>query len=293
MSDVDGFAGKVALVTGGTSGTGFRTAEHLARRGAIVVVNGRSVERGAEAVAKLRGISESVYFASGNCADYASVMSVVEETRRHTGHIDILVSAGAEGIGGQIPFENISCSHNFKQTLGSSVNGWMDVSSSAGLTPTVIPKTVRDYAKENFKFYPEPLNGVAASEGALISTMADAISKAKSRNPEKIAAAARKLSFKNSAGSQYPYFSQLGGVKFDKSQDNVAFIPPIIQFAGTDLQHVTVCVWRGSCALQPHTLHTDVAPLWTCLALRNGQNYSKLKYIYESTLFLERYDGVG
>jgi hypothetical protein len=39
--------GKVALVTGSTSGIGARTAEQLARAGATVILNGRSEDPGA------------------------------------------------------------------------------------------------------------------------------------------------------------------------------------------------------------------------------------------------------
>jgi NAD(P)-dependent dehydrogenase (short-subunit alcohol dehydrogenase family) len=49
----DLLAGKVALVTGSTSGIGMRTAEQLARAGASVIINGRSEERSLAAKAEL------------------------------------------------------------------------------------------------------------------------------------------------------------------------------------------------------------------------------------------------
>ena len=51
-------AGKVALITGGTGGVGLETGLRLARRGALVVVTGRSPEGGERALAQLRAVSD-------------------------------------------------------------------------------------------------------------------------------------------------------------------------------------------------------------------------------------------
>jgi len=50
----DLLAGKVALVTGSTSGIGLRTAEQLAAAGAVVILNGRSAASGGAALDELR-----------------------------------------------------------------------------------------------------------------------------------------------------------------------------------------------------------------------------------------------
>jgi 2-hydroxycyclohexanecarboxyl-CoA dehydrogenase len=98
------FAGRTALITGGSSGVGFRVAERLAEAGACVFINGRSADRGERAAAKLRQASQDVHFIAGDCASYPDVAAVVDTVRSLAGRLDILVSAGAEGDAGPTPF---------------------------------------------------------------------------------------------------------------------------------------------------------------------------------------------
>lgn len=100
--------GKVALVTGGTAGVGLRTAELLARAGAKVIVSGRSAANGEKALAGLREIGPDVAFEAGDLNDYAQVTRLVEAAAARFGRLDILVSAGAEGLVGPKPFAQMT-----------------------------------------------------------------------------------------------------------------------------------------------------------------------------------------
>jgi NAD(P)-dependent dehydrogenase (short-subunit alcohol dehydrogenase family) len=83
--------GKTALVTGGTSGIGLAATRLLARAGAEVVITGRDVQRGKNAMhaAQEDGV---VRFIPADLADLASVA----ELSRQSGPVDILVNnAGA------------------------------------------------------------------------------------------------------------------------------------------------------------------------------------------------------
>ena len=71
-------AGKVALITGGTAGVGLETGLRLARRGARVVVTGRSPEGGERALAQLRAVSDLACYEPGDAGDPASITSLVD-----------------------------------------------------------------------------------------------------------------------------------------------------------------------------------------------------------------------
>jgi 2-hydroxycyclohexanecarboxyl-CoA dehydrogenase len=108
MASPGGFKGKAALITGGSGGIGLAIAEQLAGAGAQVFVNGRSAERGEQAVARLREISQDAHFIAGDCASYRDVAAVVDAVRSAAGRLDVLVSAGAEGETGPAPFAELT-----------------------------------------------------------------------------------------------------------------------------------------------------------------------------------------
>ena len=102
------FKGKTALVTGASGGIGFHIAEQLAESGAQVFINGRSVERGEQAQARLRQISQDILFIAGDCASYEDAAAVVSTARSLAGTLDILISAGAAGETGPTPFAEMT-----------------------------------------------------------------------------------------------------------------------------------------------------------------------------------------
>ncbi|MEH2085751.1 SDR family NAD(P)-dependent oxidoreductase [Nostoc sp.] len=82
--------GKSALVSGSTAGIGLAIALGLAQEGASVIVNGRSEERVAQAIAKIKDSTPDAKV-SGVVAD-AGTASGVEKLIQEVPHVDILIN---------------------------------------------------------------------------------------------------------------------------------------------------------------------------------------------------------
>jgi NAD(P)-dependent dehydrogenase (short-subunit alcohol dehydrogenase family) len=91
------FAGKSALITGGTSGLGAEAARQLLAEGASVVVTGRDRERGA-AIERELSPSGSIAFLEADARSPAAADEAVGETKRRFGGIDILVASAGVGV---------------------------------------------------------------------------------------------------------------------------------------------------------------------------------------------------
>ncbi|MEU3334867.1 SDR family NAD(P)-dependent oxidoreductase [Streptomyces sp. NPDC006668] len=92
MGSLD-LAGRVALVTGATSGIGAATAALLAERGAHVLVAGRDVSRGEGLVAAIRGRGGKADFVAADLREVESVRRLAQEAvHLGGGQVDILVN---------------------------------------------------------------------------------------------------------------------------------------------------------------------------------------------------------
>ncbi len=90
--------GKVAVISGGTSGIGARTAELFVAEGAAVVIGGRRELEGKELASRL---GSSVRFVRADVSVETDVESLIGRTVEEFGRIDILVNNA--GVGGQPP----------------------------------------------------------------------------------------------------------------------------------------------------------------------------------------------
>ena len=92
-------AGKVAVVTGGSSGIGRATALIFAREGAKVVVADVNVEGGAETVPLLNAAGGEAVFVQTDVARAAEVETLVKKAVETYGRLDCAFNnAGIEGV---------------------------------------------------------------------------------------------------------------------------------------------------------------------------------------------------
>jgi NAD(P)-dependent dehydrogenase (short-subunit alcohol dehydrogenase family) len=90
--------GKVALITGGTSGIGRDTAILFAKHGAKVALTGRRKQEGEEAAKLARAAGGEAIFLQGDVSQAADVQMFVQTTVEKFGHLDVAFNnAGIEG----------------------------------------------------------------------------------------------------------------------------------------------------------------------------------------------------
>jgi NAD(P)-dependent dehydrogenase (short-subunit alcohol dehydrogenase family) len=110
-------AGKIALVTGGSSGIGLGIAKHFAKEGARVFIVGRRQSELDKAVAGIDGNAATIQGDISNLPDLDRVYATIQA---RAGHIDVLaVNAGVYEFGklGEITEEQ------FDRTFNTDVRG--------------------------------------------------------------------------------------------------------------------------------------------------------------------------
>ena len=127
MTDA-GLQGKVALVTGSSSGIGAATARMLAEAGATVVVNSStSVEAGVALAAELPGAS----YVQADVADENGAQALVATTVQRHGRLDILINnAGTTAV---IPHPDLTAATPdvWRRIFGVNVIGTWQVTVAA------------------------------------------------------------------------------------------------------------------------------------------------------------------
>ena len=94
------FTGKVALITGGTSGIGRATAIAFAEQGAYVVIAGRREAEGAESLTLVQKAGGTGLFVRADVNDESEIEAMVAKTLERFGRLDFAFNnAGVGGLG--------------------------------------------------------------------------------------------------------------------------------------------------------------------------------------------------
>ena len=111
--------GKIAVVTGCTSGIGYETMRVLAKRGCYVIGTGRTLEKADAACRSVQGVTSAVQL---ELSDFDSVVACAEKIRSLQSPIDILVcNAGYRGGGNECQVINGIEKHFLVNHLGHYV----------------------------------------------------------------------------------------------------------------------------------------------------------------------------
>jgi NAD(P)-dependent dehydrogenase (short-subunit alcohol dehydrogenase family) len=103
-------AGKICLITGGTSGIGKSTAQALANMGATVVIVGRNAPKTAQVVEEIRAASgnQNVDFLLADLSSQQEVQRLADEFKRKYSFLHILINnAGAAFLKRQLSVDGL------------------------------------------------------------------------------------------------------------------------------------------------------------------------------------------
>jgi NAD(P)-dependent dehydrogenase (short-subunit alcohol dehydrogenase family) len=96
-------SGKVALITGGTTGIGYASALLFLQSGAKVAITGRVKETGEDAIRKLKrqGFKECL-FIQGDVSKSVDAKRMIEESLRQYGKLDVLFNNAGVWVSGDV-----------------------------------------------------------------------------------------------------------------------------------------------------------------------------------------------
>jgi NAD(P)-dependent dehydrogenase (short-subunit alcohol dehydrogenase family) len=114
------YSGKVAIITGSSRGIGKAIAVELAKKGALIVLNGRNAERLSEAEQELLGIQPDVIAVCSDVSTLDGCQTLIEKTIERHGKIDILVNNVGVSMRGNVADLNPEV---FKTVFESNVLG--------------------------------------------------------------------------------------------------------------------------------------------------------------------------
>lgn len=96
---MEGFKGRIALITGAGRGIGYAIAKRLAEEGAIIIINDIAIELAEKAAKELTNLGYQARASVADISQEEQISQMFESFFQEYGHIDILVNnAGISGV---------------------------------------------------------------------------------------------------------------------------------------------------------------------------------------------------
>ncbi|MED1792107.1 SDR family NAD(P)-dependent oxidoreductase [Brevibacillus nitrificans] len=162
------FQGKVAVITGGSSGIGKAVAIELVKHGAAVVINGRREQALIEAAKEIDPTGERVAYVAGDISDPKLAERVIAEGLSRFGRIDTLVNNA--GIFVAKLFTDYTA-EDFESVMSTNVAGFFHITQRTLTEMTkvgsghIVTITASGVAEQPIKAVPAML--AALSKGGL------------------------------------------------------------------------------------------------------------------------------
>ena len=114
---------KVAFVTGGSRGIGLSIAEHLARKGFDLAINGiRPETEVTDVLTQLRGLGADVIYCRGDIASAEARVTMLDAIRAHFGRLNLLVNNA--GVAPTVRADILEATEDsFDQVLNTNLKG--------------------------------------------------------------------------------------------------------------------------------------------------------------------------
>jgi NAD(P)-dependent dehydrogenase (short-subunit alcohol dehydrogenase family) len=149
-------AGKVALVTGGSTGIGLASAQDFAAQGATVFITGRRQAELDAAVASITAAGGTAIGIQGDIANMDDLDRIYAEIKAKAGHLDVLFANA--GGGDMMPLEAVTEEH-FDRIFDINVKGTLFTVQKAlallkdGSSIILTSSTTSVKGTENFSVY--------------------------------------------------------------------------------------------------------------------------------------------
>lgn len=236
--DLFGLDGKVAVVTGASSGLGVRFATALAEAGADVVLGGRRADRLEQTAQAVRATGRRALAVPTDVADPQACTDLVAAAVAEFGHVDILVNNA--GIGTAVPATR-ETPEQFRQVIDVNLGGTYWMAQAAGRV--MAPGSAIVNISSVIGLHPQPLPqaAYAASKAALIGLTRDLAAQWTGRKGIRVNAIAPGF-FETEISEGYPdgyVEAQLGRITMGRQGELDELAASLVWLAGAGAGYVT------------------------------------------------------